>query len=286
MEKVIVVHGPNLNLLGEREPDVYGSMTLADINAGISEFAGRLGFRVECFQSNHEGIIIDFLHDHRRNADALVINPGAFTHYSYALRDAIAAIALPAVEVHLSDIEKREAFRHVSVVKDVCIKQIKGLGYRGYLRAVEFLAGTFLQRDLKSELSMVGDKDQALKLSVRSLHERFPWFDWTGIYLVEAGRLSLHNYIGKPTQHTSIELHLGICGACVNERKTLIIEDVNRDPRYIACSIETKTEIVTPIMSGQEVVGVIDVDSDSQDVFNETTAEILESIAVILRPFL
>lgn len=143
MKKVLVIHGPNLNLLGEREPAIYGSLSLQDINDKILAFAEEQGLEVRFFQSNHEGELIDFVHENRRWADAIIINPGALTHYSYALRDAIAAVSLPAVEVHLSDIQKREPFRRLSVIKDVCRRQISGLGYRVYLEALRYLTLNF-----------------------------------------------------------------------------------------------------------------------------------------------
>lgn len=134
--KVLVVHGPNLNLLGEREPEIYGTVTMAQINRDLKKTNGVL---VRCFQANGEGEIIDFLHKHRRWADGIVINPAAFTHYSYAIRDAIASIALPAVEVHLSDIKKREPFRRKSVIKAVCIAQVSGLGPKSYSQGMKVL---------------------------------------------------------------------------------------------------------------------------------------------------
>lgn len=137
---VLVLHGPNLNLLGEREPRVYGRTTLAQLNAGLRREARGLRQRLRIFQSNHEGGLIDLLHRHRRWADAVVINPGAYTHYSYALRDAIAGIGKPAIEVHLSDIRKREAFRRKSVVAPVCIAQISGKGAGSYLEALRRLS--------------------------------------------------------------------------------------------------------------------------------------------------
>jgi 3-dehydroquinate dehydratase-2 len=137
---VLLVHGPNLNLLGEREPAVYGRTTLSEINAAFKREARGLGFRVLAFQSNSEGALIDFLHKNRKRAAGVVINPGAYTHYSYALRDAIAATELPAVEVHLSDIRKREAFRRISVIRDVCIGQVSGLGPRSYTEGLKLLA--------------------------------------------------------------------------------------------------------------------------------------------------
>ncbi|MBN1997789.1 type II 3-dehydroquinate dehydratase [candidate division KSB1 bacterium] len=139
MYNILVVHGPNLNLLGEREPDVYGVLTLADIDKRIKLLATELNAQVKCYQSNHEGQIIDFLHDNRKWSHGLVINPGALTHYSYALRDAIAAIHIPAVEIHLSNIYEREAFRQHSVTLEVCIGQKYGRGLESYLDGLRLL---------------------------------------------------------------------------------------------------------------------------------------------------
>jgi 3-dehydroquinate dehydratase-2 len=139
---VFVVNGPNLNLLGEREPEIYGTTTLPEIERRISERARELGATVRFYQSNHEGRIVDALQRMRRWADGVIINPAAFTHYSIAIRDAIAAIAKPTIEVHLSDIKKRgerDPFRAVSVITDVCVDQIMGLGVDSYLRGLERL---------------------------------------------------------------------------------------------------------------------------------------------------
>lgn len=136
---VLVVHGPNLNLLGEREPEIYGSHTLEELNARIREHAEAQGVTVKFFQSNHEGALIDVIHEERRWAEGIVINPGALTHYSYALRDAIAAVGLPAVEVHLSEIHHRESFRRRSVIAPVCIAQITGKGLQSYTKGIERL---------------------------------------------------------------------------------------------------------------------------------------------------
>ena len=136
---ILVVNGPNLNLLGEREPGVYGTVTLAEIERQIQQLCDEKKSEVRFFQSNHEGALIDFIHENRHWAKGLVINPGAYTHYSYALRDAIAAVKMRAVEVHLSDIHSRESFRHISVIEPVCVKQISGLGMDSYLEGVRFL---------------------------------------------------------------------------------------------------------------------------------------------------
>jgi 3-dehydroquinate dehydratase-2 len=137
--KLLVVNGPNLNLLGEREPEVYGSMTLPELVKKLKAYAKAQGFEVRAHQSNSEGALIDLLHKNRKWADAVVFNPGAYTHYSYALRDAVTAIQIPTIEVHLSDIHKREEFRKISVIAPVCLKQISGLGFNSYTAAVDEL---------------------------------------------------------------------------------------------------------------------------------------------------
>jgi len=135
---ILVIHGPNLHLLGARCPGIYGCETLKELNARIKKHAAALGVGTRIFQSNSEGGIIDLLTANSGWADALVINPAAYTHYSYAIRDAIEALALPAVEVHLSDIARREPFRRVSVIKPVCLAQFKGEGAHSYLKALDY----------------------------------------------------------------------------------------------------------------------------------------------------
>ena len=130
---ILVINGPNLNLLGVREPDVYGSETLSDIENWLNEQPESNGHFIFWFQSNHEGDLIDRIHEAMGNSDGIIINPGAFTHYSYALRDAISSVNIPTVEVHLSDIERREEFRKLSVITDVCIKRVSGFGKKSYL---------------------------------------------------------------------------------------------------------------------------------------------------------
>jgi 3-dehydroquinate dehydratase-2 len=139
--KILVLHGPNLNALGRRQPEIYGHTTLAQIDDALRERAATVGAALLAFQSNHEGALIDFLQAEGWDADGVIINPGALTHYGLALRDALASLTAPIVEVHLSNVYKREPFRHTSVVAPVATGQIAGLGWRGYLLALEWLLG-------------------------------------------------------------------------------------------------------------------------------------------------
>ena len=136
---ILVLHGPNLNLLGLREPEIYGSTTLAEINAKVVEEAVSLGCVAECFQSNHEGALLDIIHGSPGKRDGIVVNAGAYTHTSLALRDGLAGVGLPVVEVHLSNLYKREAFRHHSYIAPIALGQISGFGGESYLLGLRAL---------------------------------------------------------------------------------------------------------------------------------------------------
>lgn len=140
MKKYLVINGANLNMLGIREPGIYGNSTLKDLEEMLANKADELGVEVEFFQSNFEGEIIEKIHGAMGKYSGIIINPGAFTHYSYAIRDAFGSVKMDVIEVHISNIHKREEFRHTSVIVPECIGQICGLGFKGYELALEFLA--------------------------------------------------------------------------------------------------------------------------------------------------
>jgi 3-dehydroquinate dehydratase II len=146
MIRVLAAHGPNLNLLGTREPGIYGRVTLAEIDSRLVSAAHARGVELRTCQSNGEGALVDALHDARRWADGVILNAGAFTHYSYALADAIAGIGIPVIEVHLSNIHAREPWRHTSVIAPVVVGSIGGFGWRSYLLALDALLGHLEER--------------------------------------------------------------------------------------------------------------------------------------------
>ncbi len=137
--RILVLNGPNLNMLGTREPHIYGATTLADIEQALTSRAARANASVYCVQSNHEGVLIDTIQQEHAASHGIIINPGAFTHYSYAIRDALSAVACPVIEVHISNVYKREPFRHHSVIAPIATGQMAGLGWQGYLMALEWL---------------------------------------------------------------------------------------------------------------------------------------------------
>jgi len=149
MPRILVLHGPNLNALGTREPEIYGRITLESIDRGLRSLAAELGCEVECRQTNHEGVLIDALHDARARADGVLLNPGGLTHTSVALRDAVAAAGLPVVEVHVSNPQARESFRHASAVSGVALGVIQGFGADSYRLALRALVG-YLTHDAQA----------------------------------------------------------------------------------------------------------------------------------------
>lgn len=140
MKKVFLIHGVNLNMTGIREKGIYGTDTLSDIVEKIKEYGEKKGVEIKPFQSNYEGRIVDIIHSAYKNADAIIINPGAYTHYSYAIRDAVASVDVPTYEVHISNIYEREDFRKISVIAPVCKGQIYGKGINGYFEAIDMVA--------------------------------------------------------------------------------------------------------------------------------------------------
>lgn len=139
--RILVIHGPNLNMLGKRDTSMYGVKTMEEINSALLDQGAKLGVEVACYQSNHEGALIDFIQEQTAAADGIIINPGALTHYGLSLRDALADARLPVIEVHLSNIHAREEFRHKSVIAPIAKGQISGQGWQGYATALDILAG-------------------------------------------------------------------------------------------------------------------------------------------------
>lgn len=140
--KILLINGPNLNMLGIREPSVYGNTSLVEMMDSVKEYACHMGIELDHFQSNSEGALIDRIQAAYDEYDGIILNAGAYTHYSYALRDAISAVSLPVIEVHISNIYKREDFRHISVLAPVCTGQISGLGQEGYYLALDYFYRT------------------------------------------------------------------------------------------------------------------------------------------------
>jgi 3-dehydroquinate dehydratase-2 len=147
LQKILILHGPNLNLLGQREPEVYGELTLSEIDSRLKKSGENMGFEVRSYQSNSEGALIDALQEAQEWAAGVVFNPGGYTHTSVALRDAVAAIDVPVIEVHLSHVDAREDFRRISLISAVCVGKISGFGWRSYLLALEQMAHMLAESD-------------------------------------------------------------------------------------------------------------------------------------------
>lgn len=282
LQKILILNGPNLNLLGKREPEIYGYDTLDDIHSYIHDKAAEYRLEFSFKQSNHEGALIDAIQAAQAKFHGIVINPAAYTHYSIAIRDAISAVQIPTVEVHLSDITKREPFRQHSVIGDVCIDRIFGYGKDGYVYGVEALLGHAVAAEVTELAPQQADNDALLKLAVEKMAAAFPKYDWTGIYMVDGDELVVDHFVGAPTPHVRIPIGHGICGAAVAEEQTIIVPDVHADPRYLACSIETKSEIVVPIYRDETIIGEIDIDSHRPDAFKPHDQRYLEKTAKVV----
>ena len=147
--KILVINGPNINMLGIREPEIYGSRSYDDLVALLHDEAASLGVELECFQSNHEGTMVDIIQSAYGDTDGIIMNPAAYTHTSVALLDAVKAVGIPTVEVHISDPDLREDFRKVSFVRSACVKTISGKGFEGYLEAMRFLCNLYKQNNIQ-----------------------------------------------------------------------------------------------------------------------------------------
>ncbi len=147
--KILVINGPNINMLGIREPEIYGSRSYDDLVALLHDEAARLGVELECFKSNHEGTMVDIIQSAYGDTDGIIMNPAAYTHTSVALLDAVKAVGIPTVEVHISDPDLREDFRKVSFVRSACVKTISGKGFEGYLEAMRFLCNLYKQNNIQ-----------------------------------------------------------------------------------------------------------------------------------------
>ena len=169
-QKILVIHGPNLNMLGKREPDVYGHETLNQINTMLKTRANKLGLFLEAFQSNHEGEIVDKIQQANDSFDGIIINPAAYTHTSIAIRDALILLDIPIVEIHLSNVYKRESFRHVSMISDIATAKITGFGARGYLLALDGLAQELSSLNANFELNTDCFPQKTLKVARKTVY--------------------------------------------------------------------------------------------------------------------
>ncbi len=292
--RVLVLHGPNLNLLGEREPAVYGRATLEEIDARIGERAHHLGAEVRTFQSNHEGALIDRLHAERRWADGVLFNPGALTHYAWSLRDAVAAVSLPCIEVHLSDVRKREPWRQLSVLADVRAAICAGRGLESYLEGLELLLeiAPGPERDAEATVALLSerlahpDERGVLARELAQILRRSGRFRWVGLWDVGPSEVEVLGWAGPGApSHPRFARTAGLTGAAVANASSVIVQDVREDPRHLGTLEGTRAEAIFPVSGPAGVLGTVDVESANAQAFTSARVRWLERCVEALAPF-
>jgi 3-dehydroquinate dehydratase-2 len=292
--RILVLHGPNLNLLGEREPEVYGPATLEEIDARIGERAKHLGAEVRTFQSNHEGALIDRLHAERRWADGILFNPAALTHYAWGLRDAVAAVSLPCIEVHLSDVSKREPWRRVSVLADVRAALCAGRGLDSYLEALELLLeiAPGPERDADGTVELLverlahPDERSVLARELAQILRRSGRFRWVGLYDVGKEEVEVRGWAGPGAPaHPRFPRSAGLTGAAVATGRPVIVQDVRTDGRHLPMLEGTRAEAVFPVAGPSGVLGIVDVESANPQAFTVERVRWLERCVDALARF-
>jgi 3-dehydroquinate dehydratase-2 len=292
--RILVLHGPNLNLLGEREPAVYGPATLEEIDARIGERAKHLGAEVRTFQSNHEGALIDRLHAERRWADGILFNPAALTHYAWSLRDAVAAVSLPCIEVHLSDVSKREEWRRVSVLTDVRAALCAGRGLDSYLEALELLLeiAPGPERDADGTVELLverlahPDEREVLARELAQILRRSGRFRWVGLYDVGKDEVVVRGWAGPgPPAHPRFPRSAGLTGAAVASGRPVIVQDVRTDGRHLPMVEGTRAEAIFPVVGKSGALGAVDVESANAQAFTVERVRWLERCVDALAPF-
>jgi 3-dehydroquinate dehydratase II len=292
--RVLVLHGPNMNLLGEREPAVYGPATLEEIDARIGERGRHLGAEVRTFQSNHEGALIDRLHAERRWADGVLFNPGALTHYAWSLRDAVAAVALPCIEVHLSDVSRREAWRRVSVLADVRAALCAGRGLDSYLEALELLLeiAPGPERDAEGTVALLAerlahpDERDVLARELAQILRRSGRFRWVALYDVGPSQVEVLGWAGPgPPAHPRFPPTAGLTAAAIASGRPVIVQDVRGDARHLATLEGTRAEAIFPVAGPSGIGGTVDVESANAQAFTADRVRWLERCVEALAPF-
>jgi 3-dehydroquinate dehydratase II len=292
--RVLVLHGPNLNLLGERELAVYGRATLEEIDARIGERGRALGAQVRTFQSNHEGALIDRLHAERRWADGVLFNPGALTHYAWSLRDAVAAVSLPCIEVHLSDVSKREPWRRMSVLADVRTALCAGRGLDSYLEALDLLLeiGPGPEHDAEATVALLAERlahpedRDVLARELAQLVRRSGRFRWVGLYDVGPKDVEVRGWAGPgPPARPRFARTDGLTGAAIASGRPLVVQDVRTDPRHLPTLEGTRAEAIFPVVAPAGVVGTLDVESANAQAFTADRVRWLERCVDALAPF-